>query len=384
MSQMIMNDLDDEYQNEFQNFKKTLNQFHILFKKFPNSPLMNQPGYIDFRTSIPESIQEKYCDITNKLIEFAHKKVLLAIDAVVSPCIPGIDNFNQNNSGNTSTSGNNINSHNNQNSNVSNSTNPEINHRDKISDTKSDKVSDKSSDILSNAINELAMSIFFSPFSISNVKLRDALKYTKYCYEYLLRRLVQYNYILNHEDNPFLSSILRLFTFTIILYGIVRNDQLDFFLSKTLNTKQCDNARLIYFHADQVFEYFSQILRTPNQYSVRFHSQIVETREKLDEMLKSMEDVFKDEFIAKPLNSEEGDDSDLSPICLTRPETYVRDATPPLTLKKLNEKCDNSVEYAHLDPVVSDMHQPTGEIALKLYLTARKPPNRRFYTILRH
>ena len=312
---------EEEYQTEIQNLSNALEKMHILSQKNLNFELPNERSEISFRTLIPNSIGKTYSQLQNKMIMFSQKNLYTVINDVV-----------------------------------------------RKSQGTQTKTGFKS---LTNAVNEFSYSIFFAPTSLQEINIQDALEYTESCYDYLLKRLAQSNLIANNEENPFLSSILRLFVFSAVLYSVARKDEIDEFFLKNLDIKQCDYSRLIYFNSNRVSEYFDQILSTPTLFSINFYKEIKDTKDKLENLLSSMKDVFQDEYTANKIIIEE-DDPDVNGIPFTNPK-------PRNTSKRENNKIDVSQieNFAFLDD--HQIHNFTVN-TLKLYLAAQDHPNRKFYT----
>lgn len=338
--------LDEQLKEDYNTFHETLEQINIIFKNDQNISIPNQNS-ISFRTPIPQSIQNAYDSASENLVYFLHRNLETIINKDIIPSLYR-----------TPTS----------------STNPASKSVTKSMMT----VQNQKVRQLSKSINELAMAIFFSPIPKEEKILNDYLKKVKRSLKYLFKNLAQTNLLLNYDDNPFLSSILRLFTFTIILYAIVRKDKLDSFLTKMVNTEENDNARLIYFHAQDIDSLIQNFLRTPNQYSIRYHSEIKKLSEKLDNIFKSME-VFRGEFVAKPLNEEiEYEESEqIRPICLTRP---VFEKKNERSIPLLNE----DDYFTHLDYLYAKQVgvNPYGELLHRFdSCSVKKRPNRKNYIL---
>lgn len=336
-------DLDKQYMKDYEVFQNTLKQMNIAFKNDPNRSIPNK-NPINFRTPIPFSIQASYNNATQNLVFFLHKNLASTINKI------NVSSYPTSKSKHSPAS---------------------------IMEGQNKKIC--------QIINELAMAIFFSPIPDDKI-LNDYLNKVESSLKYLFKNLSQTNQPINYDNNPFLSSILLLFTFTVILYSVARKGKLDLFLGEIVNTEENDYGRLICYHAQDIDSLIQNFLRTPNQYSIKYHSEIKKMSEKLANLFKSME-VRGGEFVAKPLN----DEIEYGIFDKVRP-IFLGDPPIETNLDKKNEKDKKDDEtklrendyFVHLDRLyaTSPFQNPFGELLQRFDSSSiKKKPNRDNYIL---
>lgn len=325
--------MEFDYDKEYDVFKNTLKQMNAIFKNDTYRSIQNR-SKINFRTPIPFSIQASYNNATQNLVFFLNKNLSSTINRI----------------------------------NVSTYTTSKAKHSSTLSMESQNKK-------ICQIINELAMAIFFSPIPNEKV-LNDYISNVETSLKYLFKNLSQANQPINYDNNPFLSSILLLFTFTIILYAIARKNKLDEFLSEIVNTEENDSGRLICLHAQDINLLIQNFLRTPNQYSIIYHSQIKKMSEKITNLFKSME-IFRGEFVAKPLyeETEYNNSKNVRPISLTKPDFKKK-------IENNNDELNENDYFVHLDRLYATglPPNPFGEL-LQKYVSSSKKPNRDNYAL---
>lgn len=331
-------DLDKLYMEEYRTFHDTLEQMNVLFKNDPMCPIRNKAA-INFRTPIPFQVQTAYNNATQNLFFFLHKNLSYHINRINLSAYPSSNSKS-----------------------MTKQSPPSI----MVGLNKK----------ISQIINELAMSIFFSPIPEEKI-LNEYLNKVESSLKYFFKNLSQTNQPLNY-DSPFLSSILRIFTFTAILYAVARENELEVFIQEFLNIDENDSGRLIVFHRNEINSLIQNFLRTPNQYSIRFSSKIKNMSEKLESLLRSVE-VFRDEFVAKPLNEEiEYNESEkVLPISLEMPSLNRKNDR---NNEKLNEN-DIMVHINHLF-ATNPYQNPFGKTLQGFdSISIKKKPNRNNYVL---